>query len=46
MKKMNLKQMAKVNGGDRCDRLERRFWRNFGTEKANRLIDKMIDIGC
>ena len=46
MKKLDLNQMSKVNGGDRCDRLERRFWRNFGTERGNRLVQKMMDKGC
>ena len=46
MKKLQKKQLAKVNGGDKCDRLERRFWRNFGTEKGIKLIEKMMELGC
>ena len=42
MKKLELKQMEKVNGGNRCDRLENRYWRNFGTERANKIIAKMM----
>ncbi|WP_461636531.1 hypothetical protein [Labilibaculum euxinus] len=44
MKKLDLKQMEKVNGGNRCDRLENRFWRNFGTARGNDIMEKMLKI--
>lgn len=49
MKKLNSEQMEKVNGGiseARCDRLEKRYWKNFGTKRGNDLIRKMMDKDC
>jgi hypothetical protein len=42
MKKLELKQMEKVNGGNQCDRLERRFFKHMNDPKGQKLILKMI----
>lgn len=57
MKILELKKCSQVIGGDQCERLWRRYDRaaewddayaeiGFPNNRANRLLDKIIRLGC
>jgi hypothetical protein len=50
MKKLDLKQMEKVNGGDFCSRMQNRYnrmWsRGVSYEDRHKIYQKAVDAGC
>jgi len=49
MKKLELKQMEKVNGGNACSRYKRRYSRyvsNGNSNGATRMYEKALSVPC
>ncbi|WP_461636527.1 hypothetical protein [Labilibaculum euxinus] len=49
MKKLELKQMEKANGGDACSRYKNRFYRMKGRGNdagATRMYEKALSVPC